>query len=170
MPNAPDRIAPCLWFDDQAEEAARLYIEVFPDSRITRITRYGKEGNDVHGRPENSVMTVDFELRGQPFTALNGGPAFEFTEAISFQVSCDTQEELDHFWDRLKEGGDPAAQQCGWLKDRFGVSWQIVPRGLAELVADPGSEACQRTMRALLRMQKLEIDVLEKAYRGEESP
>lgn len=165
-----DRIAPCLWFHDEAEEAARFYTDIFRDSRIVRITRYGREGNDLHGRPVGSVMTVEFELHGQPFTALNGGPAFEFTEAISFQVMCDTQDELDRYWDRLAEGGDPAAQQCGWLKDRFGVSWQILPKGLTELIGDPGSEACRRAMRAMLRMKKLDLNELERAYHEEETP
>jgi predicted 3-demethylubiquinone-9 3-methyltransferase (glyoxalase superfamily) len=161
------KIAPCLWFDDQAEEAARFYTEVFKNSRIHRITRYGKEGHDLHGRPVGSVMTVDFELDGQPFTALNGGPMFTFSEAISFQVMCDTQREVDHYWERLTEGGDEKAQQCGWLKDRFGVSWQIIPKGLVELVSDPDSEPSQRAMKAMLRMEKLDIDELQRAYNGQ---
>jgi predicted 3-demethylubiquinone-9 3-methyltransferase (glyoxalase superfamily) len=159
-------IAPCLWFDDQAEQAARFYVEVFRDSRIGRITRYGKEGHDIHGREPGSVMTVEFEIHGQPFTALNGGPVFSFTEAISFQVTCEDQGEVDRYWDRLTEGGDPAAQQCGWIKDRFGVSWQIIPDGLVELVSDPASERSQRAMKAMLSMKKLDIHKLRRAYDG----
>lgn len=161
------RIAPCLWFDDQAEDAARFYTGIFENSRIHRITRYGREGFEIHGRPEWSVMTVDFEIDGQPFTALNGGPHFTFNEAISFQVLCETQEKVDHYWDRLGEGGDPAAQQCGWLKDRFGVSWQIIPDGLTELVSDPDSEPSQRATKVMLGMKKLDIDELRRAYEGQ---
>ncbi len=160
------RIAPCLWFDDQGEEAARFYVDVFPNSRITAITRYGPAGFEIHGRPSGSVMTVEFELEGQPFTALNGGPHFRFTEAVSFQVYCDTQEEIDRYWARLSEGGDPAAQQCGWLKDRWGLSWQVVPAGMDALFRDPESPATQRAMDAMLRMQKLDIAALRRAYDG----
>src|SRR5690554_1668467 len=120
-------IAPCLWFDSQAEEAARFYCSVFPDSKITTITYYPQVGQEVHGRSEGSVLTVEFELNGNPFTALNGGPVFKFNEAVSLQVYCDTQEEIDYYWEKLGEGGDPKAQQCGWLKDRYGLSWQVVP-------------------------------------------
>lgn len=160
-------IAPCLWFDDQAEEAADFYIGIFENSEISRITRYGKEGQEIHGRPEGSVMTVDFKLDGQPFTALNGGPVFTFNESISFQVFCESQDKVDRYWDRLTEGGDAAAQQCGWLKDRFGVSWQIIPEGVIELVSDPGSEPSQRAMRAMLRMKKLDIHELRRAWEGQ---
>jgi predicted 3-demethylubiquinone-9 3-methyltransferase (glyoxalase superfamily) len=121
------KIAPCLWFDDQAEQAAELYTRIFPNSGIGTITRYGEAGREIHGRPPGSVMTVAFTLDGQPFTALNGGPVFRFNEAISFQVMCDTQDEVDYYWEKLGEGGDPRARQCGWLKDRFSVSWQVVP-------------------------------------------
>src|SRR5262245_21480115 len=121
------KIAPCLWFDDQAEEAANFYTSIFKNSKIINISRYGKEGFEIHGRPAGSVMTVAFELDGQKFTALNGGPVFKFNEAVSFQVSCQSQEEVDYFWGKLSEGGDKNAQQCGWLKDKYGVSWQIVP-------------------------------------------
>jgi predicted 3-demethylubiquinone-9 3-methyltransferase (glyoxalase superfamily) len=161
------RIAPCLWFDDQAEDAARFYTGIFQNARIHRITRYGREGFEIHGRPAGSVMTVDFEIDGQRFTALNGGPHFTFNEAISFQVLCETQEEVDHYWDRLGEGGDPAARQCGWLKDRFGVSWQIIPEGLTELVSDPDSEPSQRATKAMLGMKKLDIGELRRAYEGQ---
>lgn len=160
------KITPCLWFDDQAEEAAQFYTGIFSNSRITTISRYGKVGQEIHGRAPGSVMVVAFELDGQTFTALNGGPMFKLSEAISFQVNCDTQEELDYFWDRLSAGGDPAAQVCGWLKDRFGASWQIVPTVLAKLVADPDSEKSQRAMAAMLQMKKMDIAELERAYAG----
>jgi predicted 3-demethylubiquinone-9 3-methyltransferase (glyoxalase superfamily) len=160
------QISPCLWFDVRAEEAARFYTSVFPNSKVVAVTRYGEAGRDVHGRPAGSVMTVEFLLGGQAFTALNGGPLFQFNEAISFQVMCDTQEEVDYFWANLSEGGDPRARQCGWLKDRFGVSWQVVPRGLAEMLRDPGSEGARRAMTAMLRMKKLDIEELKRAYAG----
>lgn len=160
-------IAPCLWFDDQAEEAARYYVEIFDNSRIVSITQYGTAGFEVHHRPAGSVMTVSFELDGQPFTALNGGPVFEFNEAISFQVLCRTQDEIDRYWEALCEGGDPKAQQCGWLKDRYGVSWQIVPEGMDEMLQDAESPAAQRAMEAMLEMKKVDIDALRTAYRGE---
>jgi predicted 3-demethylubiquinone-9 3-methyltransferase (glyoxalase superfamily) len=166
MASSPRPIAPCLWFDDRAEEAARFYVDVFKDARIVRVTRYGQEGHEIHGRPAGSVMTVDFELNGQPFTALNGGPVFTFNEAISFQVICEDQEELDHYWERLGDGGDPAAQQCGWLKDRFGVSWQVVPEGLTDLVSDPDSERSQRAMKVMLGQKKLDIRAIREAYEG----
>jgi predicted 3-demethylubiquinone-9 3-methyltransferase (glyoxalase superfamily) len=160
------RIAPCLWFDDRAEEAAQFYTKVFPNSRITRIARYGEAGREIHGRAPGSVLTVAFELDGQPFTALNGGPVFQFNEAISLQVTCESQDEVDAYWERLSEGGDEAAQQCGWLKDRFGVSWQIVPAILPDLIGDPDSEGSQRAMAAMLGMKKLDIGELERAYAG----
>src|SRR5215510_6151307 len=121
------KIAPCLWFDTQAEEAARFYTSIFKNSRIVSISRYGEAGHEVHKMPAGTVLTVAFELDGQPFTALNGGPVFKFNEAVSFQVGCETQEEVDYYWERLSAGGDERAQQCGWLKDRYGVSWQVVP-------------------------------------------
>jgi len=160
------RITPCLWFDDQAEEAAEFYCATFQNSRIGKVTRYGKEGFEFHGKPAGSAMTVEFELDGQKFTGLNGGPLFNFTEAISFQVHCETQDEVDHYWDRLCEGGDSNAQRCGWLKDKFGVSWQIVPRVLMEIVSGPSSEKSQRAMRAMFQMQKINIDALRRAYDG----
>jgi predicted 3-demethylubiquinone-9 3-methyltransferase (glyoxalase superfamily) len=160
------KITPCLWFDSQAEEAANFYIGLFPDSRIVQITRYGEAGHEFHGRPAGSVMTVLFELDGQRFTALNGGPVFTFNEAISLEVSCGTQAEVDHLWEKLGEGGDPAAQQCGWLKDRYGVSWQIVPAELPALVADPDDPRSQRAVAAMMQMKKLEIDQLKAAYAG----
>ena len=159
-------ITPCLWFDDRAEEAARFYTGIFERSRIGAITRYGEAGREIHGRPPGSVMTVEFELDGRSFTALNGGPVFQFNEAISLQVSCETQEEVDYYWEKLSEGGDANAQQCGWLKDKYGVSWQIVPTILPELVGDPNSEKSQRAMQAMLGMKKIVIDDLKRAYAG----
>jgi predicted 3-demethylubiquinone-9 3-methyltransferase (glyoxalase superfamily) len=160
------RISPCLWFDGQAEEAAKLYTSVFENSKIGKISRYGEAGQEVHGRKVGSVMTVAFELDGQPFTALNGGPDFKFSEAISFQVWCETQEEVDHFWKRLSEGGDPKAQQCGWLKDKFGVSWQIVPVVMMDMLTDPDRAKSQRAMKAMMEMKKLDIGKLRKAFDG----
>lgn len=159
-------ITPCLWFDDQAEKAAAFYVSIFDDARITAITRFGEAGKEIHGREPGTVMSVAFELDGHTFTALNGGPMFKLTEAISFQVNCDTQAQIDHYWEKLSAGADPAAQQCGWLKDQFGVSWQVVPRILDEMVGDPTSESGQRAMQAMLQMTKMDIATLERAYRG----
>lgn len=160
------RIAPCLWFDNQAEEAARLYASIFPNSKITSVTHFGKEGHEVHGRPEGSVMTVLFELDGQPLTALNGGPLFKFNEAVSLQIYCDTQDEIDFYWDKLGAGGDPSAQQCGWLKDKFGLSWQVVPRKMDAFFAGPVSAKTERAMKAMMAMKKINIAALEKACEG----
>jgi predicted 3-demethylubiquinone-9 3-methyltransferase (glyoxalase superfamily) len=160
------RISPCLWFTDQADEAARFYTGIFPNSRITATTRYGEAGQEIHRRPPGSVMTVAFELDGHAFTALNGGPAFTFNEAVSLQVNCATQEEIDHYWEKLSDGGDPKAQQCGWLKDRYGVSWQVVPSFMDELFADNTSAGAQRAMEAMLRMKKLDIAELRRAAEG----
>ncbi|MEX0653006.1 MAG: VOC family protein [Phycisphaeraceae bacterium] len=159
-------ITPFLWFDDQAEEAAEFYTAIFRNSRITSISRFGEAGREIHGKPTGSVMTVAFELDGQPFTALNGGPMFKLNEAVSFQVFCETQDQVDYFWEKLSEGGDERAQQCGWLKDKYGVSWQVVPTALPELVGDPDSEKSQRAMEAMLQMKKLDIDELKRAYEG----
>jgi predicted 3-demethylubiquinone-9 3-methyltransferase (glyoxalase superfamily) len=151
------RITPCLWFDTEGEEAAALYTEIFDNSRILHVTHYGEAGP----RPAGTVMTVDFELDGQPLVALNGGPEFTFTEAVSFQVSCESQEEVDRFWARLSEGGEEGP--CGWLKDRFGLSWQIVPTVLHELVRDPDPARSQRAIEAMLGMKKLDIEALQRA-------
>jgi predicted 3-demethylubiquinone-9 3-methyltransferase (glyoxalase superfamily) len=151
------KITPCLWFDTEGEEAAKFYTSVFPNSRIVDVARYGSAGP----RPQGTVMTVSFELDGQQFVALNGGPEFTFNEAISFQVDCKTQDEVDTFWSTLSEGGEEGP--CGWLKDRYGVSWQIVPTVLPELLSDPDQEKAQRVMRAMLNMKKIEIDALERA-------
>ena len=158
------KISPCLWFDDQGEEAAKFYTSIFKDSKIGDVTRYGKEGYEIHGREEGTVMTVEFEIEGQKFLALNGGPIFKFNEAISFQVYCETQEEVDYYWEKLTEGGDEKAQQCGWLKDKYGVSWQIVPNILIKMLKDKDSEKSQRVMKAMLQMHKLDISTLKKAY------
>jgi len=157
-------ITPCLWFDGQAEDAARFYVSIFEHSGIDAVARYGKEGFEVHGRPAGSVMTVAFHLGGQPFTALNGGPQFRFSEAISFQVACETQAEVDHFWSRLAAGGEEGP--CGWLKDRFGLSWQIVPTVLTQMLGDPDAEKRERVTKAFLGMKKLDVAALERAYAG----
>lgn len=161
------RISPCLWFDDQGEEAAEFYVGIFPNSRIVTVARYGEAGFEVHHRPAGSVMTVSFELDGQPFLALNGGPLFTFNESISFMVSCATQDEIDYYWEKLSAGGDPNAQQCGWLKDRYGLSWQVVPDNMDEMMKDWQSPASQRAMAAVLQMKKLDIAAIQKAYDGE---
>jgi predicted 3-demethylubiquinone-9 3-methyltransferase (glyoxalase superfamily) len=160
------RIAPSLWFDTRAEEAARHYTSIFSNSRIVDISRYTEAGKEVHGKEPGTVLTVEFELDGQRFTALNGGPNFKFNEAISFQVYCDDQKEVDYFWERLSAGGDEAAQVCGWLKDKFGVSWQVVPKILADLLGDPDPAKAGRTMEAMLKMKKLDIDALQRAHDG----
>jgi predicted 3-demethylubiquinone-9 3-methyltransferase (glyoxalase superfamily) len=160
------RISPCLWFDDQADEAARLDTGIFPSSRITAVTRCGTAGFEVHRRPAGSVMTVAFELDGQSFTALNGGPVFTFNEAISLQVSCSSQDEIDHYREKLSEGGDASAQQCGWLKDGHGVSWQVVPDSMDELFKDENSPGAQRAVEAMLPMKKLDIAELRRAPDG----
>jgi predicted 3-demethylubiquinone-9 3-methyltransferase (glyoxalase superfamily) len=160
------RIVPCLWFDQQAEEAATFYVSIFKNSRIVAINRYAKAGQDVHHRPPGTVSTVAFELDGQPFTALNGGPVFTFNEAVSLQVNCETQEEIDYYWEKLSAGGDPGAQQCGWLKDKYGLSWQIVPTVLAGMLKDDESAKAQRVTESLLRMKKLDIRELERAFSG----
>ena len=151
------KITPCLWFDTEGEEAAQFYTSVFPNSRIVEVTRYGSAGP----RAEGTVMTVAFELDGQSFVALNGGPDFTFNEAISFQVSCRDQDEVDAYWSKLAEGGEEGP--CGWLKDRYGVSWQIIPTALPDLLGDPDPERSQRVMAAMLKMKKIEVDELERA-------
>jgi predicted 3-demethylubiquinone-9 3-methyltransferase (glyoxalase superfamily) len=160
------RISPCLWFDSEGEDAARFYTGIFKNSRIKTITRYGKGGFEAHHRPAGSVMVVVFELEGQEFTALNGGPVFKFNEAVSFQVNCETQKEIDYHWEKLSAGGDPKAQQCGWLKDKYGLSWQIVPTIMMELFKDENSAKAQRAMEAMLPMKKLDIAALKKAAAG----
>jgi predicted 3-demethylubiquinone-9 3-methyltransferase (glyoxalase superfamily) len=158
------KINPFLWFDNQAEEAANFYTSLFENSKIVDIARYGEAG---HGEP-GTVMTVSFELDGQRFVALNGGPEFQFTEAVSFLVNCETQEEVDELWEKLSEGGEKGP--CGWLKDRYGLSWQVVPTALGELMSDPDPERSQRVVKAMLQMSKIEIEPLQRAYEGEEVP
>jgi predicted 3-demethylubiquinone-9 3-methyltransferase (glyoxalase superfamily) len=158
------KITPCLWFDGQAEQAAEAYVAIFENSRILRISHYQKEGHEIHGRAAGSVLTVEFELEGQNFVGLNGGPQFKFNEALSLQVYCETQDEIEHFWSRLSEGG--AEGDCGWLKDRFGVSWQVVPAGLLSMLTDPDEAKVQRVTRAFMQMRKFDIAALERAYEG----
>jgi predicted 3-demethylubiquinone-9 3-methyltransferase (glyoxalase superfamily) len=157
-------ITPCLWFDDRAEEAAKFYTSIFKNSKIGHIARFGEAGYEIHQKPLGSVMTIEFELNGQPFVGLNGGPMFKFSEAISFQVFCENQEEVDYYWGKLSEGGDKNAQQCGWLKDKFGVSWQIVPTALIEMLRDKDVKKSQAVMTAMLQMQKIDIGKLKGAY------
>jgi predicted 3-demethylubiquinone-9 3-methyltransferase (glyoxalase superfamily) len=163
---AVQKITPYLWFDNKAEDAAKFYVSIFENSAIGAVTRYGKEGFEVHGRPEGSAMTVSFRLEGQEFTALNGGPHFKFSEAISFVVRCETQAEVGRYWDKLTEGGDERAQQCGWLKDKFGVSWQIVPVALFEMMSGADKEKSGRAMQAMQQMKKLDLPALRRAYEG----
>ncbi|SRR5439155_25545556 len=158
------KITPCLWFDNQAEEAVNFYASIFKNSKTGNITRYGEEGYEIHNMPAGTVMTVEFQLEGQDFVALNGGPVFKFNEAISLQVHCKTQEEVDHYWEKLTKDGDKKAQQCGWLKDKYGVSWQIVPTVLPQMLQDKDPEKSQRVMKALLQMHKLDIKTLKQAY------
>ena len=161
-------ITPCLWFDDKAEEAAKFYASIFNNSKIGDVIHYGKEGYEIHGKEEGSVLTVDFEIEGQKFVALNGGPIFKFNEAISFQVHCETQEEVDYYWEKLSEGGDEKAQQCGWLKDKYGVSWQIVPIVLIKMLKDKDTKKSERVMKVMLQMHKLDINHLVQAYEGKQ--
>ena len=161
MSTIKHKISPCLWFDSQAEDAAKFYTGVFNNSRITTVARYGEAGREVHGRPPGSVMTVAFELEGQPFLALNGGPLFRFSEAVSFQVFCGNQDEIDYFWSRLTDGG--AESQCGWLKDKFGLSWQVVPAELPQLIAGADAAAMERLMTAVMTMRKFDLAELQRA-------
>jgi predicted 3-demethylubiquinone-9 3-methyltransferase (glyoxalase superfamily) len=154
----------CLWFDNQAEEAANFYVSIFKNSKMGRTLYYGEAGKDIHGKPAGSVLTVTFEVNGQEFEALNGGPEFKFSEAVSFIVNCESQEEVDEMWDKLLEGGKP--QQCGWLKDKYGVSWQIVPTILGDMLQGPDTGRRERVMDAMLQMVKLDIPTLQQAYDG----
>ena len=165
MPKTVQRITPFLWFDTQAEEAASFYVSIFESSKIRGLTRYDDAGAKASGQPKGSVMTVAFELDGQDFVALNGGPHFTLTEAISFVVNCRTQAEVDHFWDTLSAGGQEI--QCGWLKDRFGVAWQVVPTVLPEMLQDKDPEKSKRAMAAMLTMKKLDIGALTRAFEGQ---
>ena len=156
------RITPCLWFDTQAEEAAKFYCSIFKNSKITEVSRFPEAGQDVHGKAAGSVMVAAFELAGQPFTALNGGPQFKFDEAISFQVACDSQKEIDYFWSKLTEGGQEGS--CGWLKDKFGLSWQVFPSALPKMLMDPNHAKAARVMNAFMKMKKFDLATLERAY------
>ena len=162
MRMAAHKIATCLWFDTQAEEAANFYASIFEDSKIGRISRYGKEGYEIHGKEAGSVLTVEFEIGGQPFVALNGGPQFRFNEAVSFQVHCETQKEIDYFWSKLSKGGEEGP--CGWLKDRYGVSWQVVPTVLPAMLTDADPKKSQRVMKAFLQMKKFDVGELKRVY------
>jgi predicted 3-demethylubiquinone-9 3-methyltransferase (glyoxalase superfamily) len=165
MAIAKQKITPCLWFDTQAEEAANFYVAIFKNSRIKEVSRYTKAGRDIHGKEPGSVLTVEFELDGQTFTALNGGPLFRFNEAVSFQVLCDGQAEVDHFWRKLTDGGQEG--QCGWLKDKFGVSWQVVPQVLPQMLTDADGAKRERTMSALMTMKKFDVAALQRAFAGQ---
>jgi len=158
------KITPCLWFDNEAEEAANFYVSIFKDSKLGTISRYGEAGQEIHGKKPGSVMVATFDIDGQSFVALNGGSQYKFTEAISFQVPCDTQEEIDYFWSRLGEGGQEG--RCGWLKDKFGLSWQIFPAILPKLMGGPEVEKAQRVTKALLQMRKCDLATLQRAYAG----
>jgi predicted 3-demethylubiquinone-9 3-methyltransferase (glyoxalase superfamily) len=166
MPHIRSRIQPCLWFDHQAHEAATFYTGVFADSHLGAVSHYAEAGREHHGKQPGSVMSVSFELLGQPFLALNAGPLFKFNEAISLMILCDTQDEIDHYWNALSQGGDPAAQQCGWLKDRYGVSWQVTPAAFAEWITSPDRAAVERYMSAMMTMKKLDLARLRQAFEG----
>jgi predicted 3-demethylubiquinone-9 3-methyltransferase (glyoxalase superfamily) len=159
------KIAPCLWFDTEAEEAAKFYVSIFKNSKITTVARFPDEGKEIHGKDAGSVMTVAFELAGQSFVALNGGPQFKFDEAVSFQVYCESQAEVDYFWSRLTEDGEEGP--CGWLKDKYGLSWQVVPVALLEMMLDRDASKSARVMKAFLHMKKFNIEALKRAYEGE---
>jgi predicted 3-demethylubiquinone-9 3-methyltransferase (glyoxalase superfamily) len=165
MPTIRQKLTPCLWFDTEAEEAAKFYTSIFANSRINRIGHYGEAGREIHGKPAGSVMVVEFELEGQTFTALNGGPQFKFDEAVSFQVSCDSQSEIDYFWAKLSEGGREGP--CGWLKDKFGLSWQVVPAVLPQMFTDGDSATTDRVMNAVMKMKKFDLAALQQAVAGE---
>jgi predicted 3-demethylubiquinone-9 3-methyltransferase (glyoxalase superfamily) len=160
------KISTCLWFNDQAEEAAKFYTSIFPGSEITQIVRYPEAGQEIHGQKVGSVMTVEFFLSGSKYLALNGGPIFQFNEATSQVINCETQKEIDFFWEKLGAGGDPKAQQCGWIKDKFGLSWQIVPAIMGSLFTNTDKASTNRVMEAMLKMKKLNIAELENAAKG----
>ncbi len=165
MPTIKQKIAACLWFDTQAEEAAKFYTAIFENSRIKRVSRYGKAGREVHGKEAGSVMVVEFEIEGQTFTALNGGPHFKFNEAVSLQVFCETQDEIDYFWSKLSQGGEEGP--CGWLKDKYGLSWQVVPSALPQMMADADGAKTDRIMNAVLKMKKFDLETLNRAHAGQ---
>ncbi len=160
------KITPCLWFEKQAEDAAKFYVSIFKNSGIETVTCYGKEGFERHRQPEGTVQTVTFRLEGQTFTALNGGPKYALSPAVSFVVHCESQAEVDYFWDKLGAGGDPTWQVCGWLRDKFGLSWQIVPEALFSMITDKDASKSARVMAALMQMKKLDLPTLQRAYEG----
>jgi predicted 3-demethylubiquinone-9 3-methyltransferase (glyoxalase superfamily) len=160
-----NKLVSCLWFDDEAEEAAVFYCSIFRNSKMGKVTRYGREGNEIHRQPEGKVMTVDFELEGSRFVALNGGPLFRFSEAISFQIHCENQEEIDYYWSRLTADGGKESN-CGWLKDKFGLSWQVTPVTLIEMLTDGDATTAQRVTRAFMQMKKFDIAALERAAKA----
>jgi len=160
------KITPHLWFAHEAEEAVAYYTSIFKNSKIGSISRYGEAGHEIHGMEAGTVMSIEFKLEGMQFAALNGGPAFRFNEAISLIVNCETQEEVDYYWEKLGEGGDPEAQQCGWLKDKYGLSWQITPVGAVEMLNDPDHEKSERAMEAVLKMKKLDVAEIRAAFDG----
>lgn len=161
-----NQITPCLWFDSEAEQAARFYVGIFKNAKLGRISYYPKVGQEQHGKPAGSVLTVEFELDGTPFLALNGGPVFKFNEAVSLMVSCETQDEVDYFWEQLGAGGDPSAQACGWLRDRYGLSWQVVPTLALKLFTDPNRTKAERAFQAMMKMKKMDIKTLQEAFDG----
>ncbi|ETP69616.1 VOC family protein [Planococcus glaciei] len=166
MAEIMQKFTTCLWFNMQAEEAAKFYVSIFKDSSIGRVTRYVKEGQEIHGKEPGSIMSVEFRIAGQEFMALNGGPMFKFSEAVSFIINCETQEEVDYYWDKLTEGGDESAQVCGWLKDKFGVSWQVVPIAMNEMLVDPDTEKVERVTKSFMQMKKLDLNELQRVYEG----
>src|SRR3954454_12608929 len=166
MPIAKHTITPCLWFDTQAEDAANFYVSIFPNSKVTEVAYYPDVGQDIHGRAPGSVMLVAFLIEGQAFTALNGGPQFKFDEAVSFQVPCETQEEINYFWRRLTEDGGQEGP-CGWLTDKFGLSWQVFPKAVPPMLMDPDRAKAARVMDAFMQMKKMDLAALERAYRGD---
>jgi predicted 3-demethylubiquinone-9 3-methyltransferase (glyoxalase superfamily) len=164
MPIAGKTITTCLWFDTQAEEAAKFYCSVFKNAKITQVSHYPEAGQEVHKKPAGSVMVVAFEIDGMPFIALNGGPNFKFDEAVSFQIMCETQADIDYYWEALTEGGQEGP--CGWLKDKFGLSWQVVPSAIPKMMADPDTKKSARVMNAFMTMKKLDLAAIERAYAG----
>ena len=160
------QLTTCLWFDGQAEEAANFYVSVFKNSKITHIQRYTEAGRELHSHEPGTVLVVEFELNGHRFVGLNGGPQLKFTGAVSFMIDCDTQDEVDYYWDKLREGGDEAQQQCGWLADKYGVSWQVIPRALKQMMSSPDKEKAGRATVAMMHMRKLDIAELQKAFDG----
>jgi predicted 3-demethylubiquinone-9 3-methyltransferase (glyoxalase superfamily) len=162
---SPSKITPCLWFDSEAEQAAKFYVSAFKNGRMGRVSRYLDEGQEIHGKAPGTVMVAEFEIEGLSFVALNGGPQFKLSEAVSFQIHCETQEEIDYFWKKLTEGGGEEGP-CGWLKDRFGLSWQVVPTVLPEMLTDPDRSKAERVTKAFLKMRKFDIKELRRAYEG----